>query len=148
MKCRLICFSCKESFEYNISENFCFNCGEEIVEDGIKELVFIFNLIEIKTERSCQGHYDFDNGYREGFPWIVFIKDSDISEVAKIIEAYNHQNSIYSNWKVKWNQEIRKHYICPTEEYRSIEFLRKGGADLSKFIFKQKKIKYLMKFVK
>ena len=138
MKSFLVCYSCKKGFDYSIEETCCRNCGESIVDPGIKSLVFAVNLCGIETEKSCEGHEGFDEGYYYDHPWIVIHNDNDLEKIRLIVDSYNLMISKLDNglsrWKAGLNVSSRKYWLFPEDSYKRVQSLQKESEILARFI--------------
>ena len=145
MKCFLVCYSCKKGFDYSIEETYCRNCGESILDPGIKSLVFALNFYGIMTERSCEGHEGFDDGYHD-YPWVT-IYDNDLEKIRLMIDGYNLMISKLdtglSRWKVGLNVSARRYWLFPEDNYKRARSLQKESEALARFIINFKKLKVI-----
>ena len=138
MKCSLVCYGCKKSFEYSIEESVCKNCGKLIVDSQIKLLVFTLNNYGIETERSCEGHSGFDYQDYYDFPWIVITNEKDLKKLEAVIDEYNNTyyptTGILSQWKIIFDINARKYRLFPKEIYKDTKSLQKESKVLAEFI--------------
>ena len=134
MECLLVCYSCRK--RNNIKESFCRNCGESI-DPGVKLLVFALNVCGIETERSCEGHEGFDEGYH-AFPWVTIYHEDDLEKLELIVGEYNslvaNSNDDLSEWKAGFNISARKYWIFPENNYKQLDSLQKESSILARFI--------------
>jgi len=136
MKCFLVCYSCQKA--NNIREGVCRNCGELIVDPGVKLLVLALNVCGIATERSCEGHEGFDEGYFHSFPWVTIYHKDDLEKLELVVNEYNssiaNSNNELSRWRVGFNISARKHWIFPKDSYKRLGSLQKESSILARFI--------------
>ncbi len=138
MKCFLVCFSCKKKYLYSIEDNHCKNCNELIVDPGIKFLVFALNNCGITTERSCEGHDGFDQGYYYDYPWITIPDEKDFEKLKMMIDEYNYHrvstDEELSPWKTGLNINVLKYWLFPQDIYKNTRTLQKESEMLAEFI--------------
>ncbi len=137
MRCFLVCYSCKKGFTYSINENLCKNCGESIVDPKVKPLVFALNLCGVTTERSCEGHDNFEGGCH-GFPWVTILDEKDLGKLDLMIAEYNFaiadRNDDFSQWKTGFNVRALKYWLFPVDDYKRVESLQRESKILAEFI--------------
>lgn len=137
MNCFLVCYSCRKANNYSIKESFCRNCGEPIIDQKVKLLVFALNVCGIATERSCEGHEGFDEGYHT-FPWVTIYHEYDLEKLELVVNNYNslvaNSNDELSRWKIGFNISARKYWIFPKDNYKRLSSLQKESGILARFI--------------
>lgn len=137
MRCFLVCYSCKKGFDYFMEETYCRNCGESIVDPGIKSLVFALNLYGIATERSCEGHEGFDDSYHN-YPWATLYDDNDLEKIRLMIDSYNLMivklDTGLSRWKLGLNVSSLRYWLFPEDNYRATCSLQEESEILAQFI--------------
>lgn len=131
MRCNLVCFSCKREHLYSIKDDFCPFCGEKILDAKIKPLVFALNICGVRTERSCEGHDSFDDGFHP-FPWVTVYYEEDLPKLEKMIDLYNYHG--FFRWKVEYHIYSRKYWLFPKDNYKRLETLHKEALNLADFI--------------
>jgi len=135
MNCFLVCYSCRKT--NNIKEGLCGNCGELIIDPRVKLLVFALNVCGIATERSCEGHEGFDEGYH-AFPWVTIYHEYDLEKLEFVVNEYNSSvaksNDELSRWRVGFNISARKYWIFPEDNYKQLGSLQKESSVLARFI--------------
>ncbi len=137
MKCFIVCYDCKNGFEYLMDEEICKGCGNKIVDPGIKLLVFTLNYCGIKTERSCEGHNGFGYYNHHDFPWLTIADEKDLKKLDLLIDAYNRTYPPiigFSRWMTGFNIQGRIYWLFPKEKHRRKEDLQKESRFLAKFI--------------
>ncbi len=140
MKCSLICFNCQAThlYSYSTKDLVCESCGSGIVDKEIRFLVFALNCYGIKTEKSCEGHDDFDSGYYP-FPWLTILSEEDKERLSSLINEYNlaiEGNS--SQWRVGFNVEALRYWLYPQDKHKETRILQEESKILAKFIISKK----------
>ena len=116
------------------STNLCgFGCKDLLsLDEGISELVFALNFLEIKTYSSCQGHR---GRYHHSYPWVA-IGDTDYDRLEKIINRYNYQG--HALWTLKINPPSKKWILRPSRG-TDLNDLSREVELLASFLWRQAK---------
>ena len=73
------------------------------VDEGIKEAVTVWNLLDCPTSSSCGGHPYNKNGHGEPYPWLQFnmIMSPSLKEEKKLLEKIRKQVKSQVDYKYK-----------------------------------------------
>ena len=102
------------------------------IDEGIKELVLVLNLLDIETRQSCEGH---GKERARTFPWVALVcpgLSELIIEKNKLADEYMKIRSEEAGVSIYFNRFERK----KTAQRRCEPFRRTGPADAYATIFR------------
>ena len=98
------------------------------IEEGIKELVISLQMHGLRTEMSCEGHFDSGRGY----PWVM-VSIQDAVSLSVLVGIQNRPNISrgvrnYNRWIICPSYNLT---LMPMDTLRSLTQLRADALDFA-----------------
>ncbi len=114
-KCNVYAFGCKNILR---------------IDPLIKPLIFALNNRNIKTTKSCQGHFGEITSTKTNYPWVV-IDDDYVEELKSLVKEYN--TTVEEPWVVTLDN-FKVWFLRPVNRSRNTEFLQEQILKIAKYL--------------